>query len=100
MLNVARERKLLSRMIASSSPLELVWNGSKFPCCRTNLKADIAATLYGLEDRYSLSVVLLCPENLPARGSAVTLNGSTYAVIGLERSPGDVSLRLDLREGF
>ena len=24
----------------------------------------------------------------------------TYVVIGLEHSPGDVSLRLDLREGF
>ena len=100
MLNVARERKLLARMIASSSPLELVWNGSTFPCCHITLKADIAATLYGIEDRYSASVILVCPEVPPKKGSMITLNGATYAIIGVERSPGDVSLRLDLREGF
>ena len=100
MLNVARERKLLARMIASSSPLELVWDGKVYPCCRTLIKADIAATLYGLEDRYSASVVLVCPEVPPEKGSMVTLNGAAYVIIGVERSPGDVSLRIDLREGF
>lgn len=100
MLNVTRERRLLARMIATSAPLELNWQGATFPCLRVNLKADVAATLYGLEDRYSASVILLCPEILPPRGSTVTLNGTTHVIIGLERSPGDVSLRLDLREGF
>lgn len=100
MLHVTRERRLLARMIASSAPLELVWQGTTFPCLRTNLKAEVAATLYGIEDRYSCSCILLCPEVLPPRGSTVTLNGVTFVIIGLERSPGDVSLRLDLREGF
>ena len=100
MLNVTRERRLLARMIASSAPLELVWQGNSCQCCRINLKAEVATSLYGIEDRYSCSVLLLCPEVLPARNTAVKLNGKTYVVIGLEHSPGDVSLRLDLREGF
>lgn len=100
MLNVSRERKVLARMIANSAPLELKWQGYICQCCRVNLKAEISTSLYGLEDRYSCSILLLCPEVVPARNTAVTLNGATYVIIGLERSPGDVSLRLDLREGF
>ena len=100
MLNVARERKLLARMIARSAPLELKWQDVTASCVRITLKADIAATLYGIEDRYSASVILVCPEVPPKKGSMITLNGATYAIIGVERSPGDVSLRLDLREGF
>lgn len=100
MLNVSRERKLLARMIANSAPLELKWQGYICQCCRVNLKAEISTSLYGLEDRYSCSILLLCPEVVPARNTAVTLNGANYVIIGLERSPGDVSLRLDLREGF
>ena len=101
MLNVSRERKLLARMIASSAPLTLEWAaGHSCQCCRITLKAEISASLYGVEDRYSCSIVMVTPEVLPARNTAVKLNGKTYVVIGLEHSPGDVSLRLDLREGF
>ena len=100
MLNVTRERRLLARMIASSAPLELFWQGNSCQCCRVNLKAEVATSLYGIEDRYSCSVLLLCPEVLPVRSTAVKLNGKQYVVIGLEHGPGDVSLRLDLREGF
>ena len=100
MFNVTRERRLLARMIASSAPLELVWQGNSCQCCRVTLKAEVATSLYGIEDRYSCSVLLLCPEVLPVRSTAVRLNGKQYVVIGLEHGPGDISLRLDLREGF
>ena len=100
MLNVTRERRLLARMIASSAPLVLVWQGNSCQCCRITLKAEVSTSLYGIEDRYSCSVLLLCPEVLPVRSTAVRLNGKQYVVIGLEHGPGDVSLRLDLREGF
>lgn len=101
MFNVSRERKLLARMIASSAPLTLEWAaGHSCQCCRITLKAEISTSLYGVEDRYSCSVLLLCPEVLPVRSTAVRLNGKQYVVIGLEHGPGDVSLRLDLREGF
>ena len=100
MFNVTRERKFLARMIANSAPLELKWQGYICQCCRVNLKAEVSTSLYGIEDRYSCSVLLLCPEVLPVRSTAVRLNGKQYVVIGLEHGPGDVSLRLDLREGF
>ena len=76
------------------------WQGNSCQCCRVTLKAEVATSLYGIEDRYSCSVLLLCPEVLPVRSTAVRLNGKQYVVIGLEHGPGDISLRLDLREGF
>ena len=100
MLNVARERKLLARMIARSAPLELKWQDVTASCVRITLKAEVSASLYGVEDRYSYSVLLVHPERIPTRDSVVTLNGAAFVIIGIERSPGDVSLRLDLREGF
>lgn len=100
MLNVPRERKILARMIARSFPLELKWQGTTFTCVRQTLKADISASLYGIEDRYACSVLMVHPERVPQRNTAVTLDGAAYVIIGIERSPGDVSLRLDLREGF
>lgn len=94
------EKERLARMIELAAPLRLMIGGRVYKCVRTPLQADLAASLYGFEDRYSTSVTLVTPCEIPAKNARVTLQGREYVIIGMAFSSGDVSLRLDLRENF
>lgn len=73
--------------------------GNTFTGTVTGMRADFAASLYGMGSGYKLSFLTEYSETLPARDGILTLRGKKWAVLGMENFHG-ISVRLDLKEGF
>ena len=99
-MDPARNKRLFASITRTGFPVPVTVGAEVITGTRTHLKADLAASLYGFEDRYACSVLIPTPAAVPGKGDTVTLAGATYVIIGVQLFAGDISCRLDLRENF
>jgi len=79
-------------------PVSCVYSGQTLNGCKTTLRAERKQELYGYDDEISFSVMFRASDfdNDIVNNSTISVDGTTYRIMGNEYDAAAVAIRLDL----